>query len=154
MKSLSRVGILAIPWTAAHQAPPSMGFSRQEYWSGVSGFPYFLQFKSEFCNKEFMIWVTVSSKSCFCWLYRASPSSAANWPSGDPRIGFWDFPVVQWTRIFLPMHGTRVQSLVWEDSTCFGATKPMSCNYWSLPALEPMLHNQRSQSSEKPTHRN
>ena len=24
-----------IPWTAAHQAPPSMGFSRQEYWSGV-----------------------------------------------------------------------------------------------------------------------
>ena len=27
--------ILAIPWTAAYQAPPSMGFSRQEYWSGV-----------------------------------------------------------------------------------------------------------------------
>ena len=26
---------VAIPWTAAHQAPPSMGFSRQEYWSGV-----------------------------------------------------------------------------------------------------------------------
>ena len=34
-KSLSRVQLLAIPWTAAHQAPPSMGFSRQEYWSGV-----------------------------------------------------------------------------------------------------------------------
>ena len=27
--------LLATPWTAAHQAPPSMGFSRQEYWSGV-----------------------------------------------------------------------------------------------------------------------
>ena len=27
--------ILATPWTAVHQAPPSMGFSRQEYWSGV-----------------------------------------------------------------------------------------------------------------------
>ena len=27
--------ILATPWTAAYQAPPSMGFSRQEYWSGV-----------------------------------------------------------------------------------------------------------------------
>ena len=26
---------LATPWTAAHQAPPSMGFSRQEYWSGL-----------------------------------------------------------------------------------------------------------------------
>ena len=35
MKSLSRVRFLATPWTAACQAPPSMGFSRQEYWSGV-----------------------------------------------------------------------------------------------------------------------
>ena len=34
-KSLSRVRLLATPWTAAHQAPLSMGFSRQEYWSGV-----------------------------------------------------------------------------------------------------------------------
>ena len=36
VKSLSRVRLLATPWTAAHQAPPSMGFSRQEYWSGLS----------------------------------------------------------------------------------------------------------------------
>ena len=35
VKSLSRVLLLATPWTAAYQAPPSMGFSRQEYWSGV-----------------------------------------------------------------------------------------------------------------------
>ena len=35
VKSLSRVQPSAIPWTAAYQAPPSMGFSRQEYWSGV-----------------------------------------------------------------------------------------------------------------------
>ena len=35
VKSLSRVRLLATPWTAAHQAPPSMGFSRQEYWSGL-----------------------------------------------------------------------------------------------------------------------
>ena len=35
VKSLSRVRLLVTPWTAAHQAPPSMGFSRQEYWSGV-----------------------------------------------------------------------------------------------------------------------
>ena len=34
VRSLSRVQLLATPWTAAHQAPPSMGFSRQEYWSG------------------------------------------------------------------------------------------------------------------------
>ena len=35
VKSLSRVPLLATPWTAAHQAPPSMGLSRQGYWSGV-----------------------------------------------------------------------------------------------------------------------
>ena len=35
VKSLSRVWHLATPWAAAYQAPPSMGFSRQEYWSGV-----------------------------------------------------------------------------------------------------------------------
>ena len=35
VKLLSRVRLLVTPWTAAHQAPPSMGFSRQEYWSGV-----------------------------------------------------------------------------------------------------------------------
>ena len=34
VKSLSRAQLLATPWTAAHQAPPPMGFSRQEYWSG------------------------------------------------------------------------------------------------------------------------
>ena len=35
VKLLSRVRLLATPWTAAHQAPPSRGFSRQEDWSGV-----------------------------------------------------------------------------------------------------------------------
>ena len=35
VKSLNRVGLFVIPWTVACQAPPSMGFSRQEYWSGL-----------------------------------------------------------------------------------------------------------------------
>ena len=35
VKSMSRVQLLVTPWTTAQQAPPSMGFSRQEYWSGV-----------------------------------------------------------------------------------------------------------------------
>ena len=35
VKSLSRVQLVATPWTVAYQAPLSMGFSRQEYWSGV-----------------------------------------------------------------------------------------------------------------------
>ena len=36
MISLSHVQLFVTPWTEAHQAPPSMGFSRQEYWSGLS----------------------------------------------------------------------------------------------------------------------
>ena len=36
VKSLSRVQLFATPWTIAYQAPLSMGFSRQEYWSGLS----------------------------------------------------------------------------------------------------------------------
>ena len=37
--------------------------------------------------------------------------------------------VAQWLRVRLPMQGTRVRALVWEDPTCRGATKPVSHNY-------------------------
>ena len=35
VKSLSRIRLFVTPWTVAYHAPPSMGFSRQEYWSGL-----------------------------------------------------------------------------------------------------------------------
>ena len=35
VKLLSRVRLFVTPWTVAYQAPPTMGFSRQEYWSGL-----------------------------------------------------------------------------------------------------------------------
>ena len=37
--------------------------------------------------------------------------------------------VAQWLRVCLPMQGTRVRALVWEDPTCHGATRPVSHNY-------------------------
>ena len=37
--------------------------------------------------------------------------------------------VAQWIRICLPIQWTQVQSQIWEDPTCHGAIKPMSCNY-------------------------
>ena len=43
----------------------------------------------------------------------------------------WASLVVQWLRICLPMQGTRVRALVWEDPTCHGATRPVSHNYWA-----------------------
>ena len=39
--------------------------------------------------------------------------------------------VVQWLRICLPMQGTRVRALVWENPTYRGATRPVSHNYWA-----------------------
>ena len=48
--------------------------------------------------------------------------------------------VAQWLRIHLPVKGIRVRSLVWEDPTCHGATKPVRHNYWAC-ALEPASHN-------------
>ena len=53
VKLLSRVRLLATPWTAAYQAPPPMGFSRQEYWSGVplpSPITYINAYKWDKCH--------------------------------------------------------------------------------------------------------
>ena len=48
--------------------------------------------------------------------------------------------VAWWIRIRLPTQGTWIRSLVKEDSTCCGATKPVCHNYWAH-TLEPMNHN-------------
>ena len=63
---------------------------------------YFLQFKSEFCNKEFMIWARVSSWSIFCWLYRASPSLATkNFISLISILTIWWRPCVESSLVLL-----------------------------------------------------
>ena len=43
----------------------------------------------------------------------------------------WTSVVAKWLRICLPMQGTRVRALVWEDPTCRGATTPVSHNPWA-----------------------
>ena len=73
VKSLSRVQLLATPWTAAYQAPPSMGFSRQEYWSGV---PLPSPVKNLVTDRTriwtFVIWVqSQCSEHLFCPYKRA-----------------------------------------------------------------------------------
>ena len=47
------------------------------------------------------------------------------------KIPAWASLVAQWLRMCLPMKGTGVWALVWEDPTCHGATRPMSHNYWA-----------------------
>ena len=89
VKSLSRAQLLVTPWTTAYQAPPSMGFSRQEYWSGVP-----------LPSPSFYIWasVTLESKKPDCrievlWaLYiliasiKASPSQHISAASSVERV--------------------------------------------------------------------
>ena len=59
VKSLSRVRLLVTPWTAAHQAPLSMGFSRQEYWSGVP-----LPSPGHTCNSIKIIETKIEKDTC------------------------------------------------------------------------------------------
>ena len=49
----------------------------------------------------------------------------------DKKQTNWASLVAQWLRICLPMQGTRVRALVWEDPTCRGAAGPVSHNYWA-----------------------
>ena len=83
VKSLSRVRLLATPWTAACQAPLSVGFSRQEYWSGVPlPFPQLLN-----CVQLFVTLWTVA---------RQAPSSMGfsgqEYWSGVPFLPLRDLP--------------------------------------------------------------
>ena len=82
-------------------------------------------------------------KSCQDWEFRASL-------------------VAQWLRICLPIQGTRVWALVWEDLTCRGATRPVSHNYWACAsgACAPQQERPRQWEARAPrwrvalTHRN
>ena len=95
-KSLSCVQLLATPWTAAHQAPPSMGFSRQEYWSGVPlpspdaawlvlipQHPILPEWRSRVESKQF------PCKGVMWKLYLSVPISVSKslitWPQGTSR---------------------------------------------------------------------
>ena len=58
LSRFSHVQLCATPWTVAHQAPPSMGFSRQEYWSGVP-----------LPSPEKTLYSAQSGESCFSCLH-------------------------------------------------------------------------------------
>ena len=87
------------------------GFDVSHTWS--SGFPYFLQLKSEFGNKKFMVWTTVRSQSSFCWLYRAFPSSATkNIINLISVLITWWCPCVESSLVFLEEGICYVQGIL------------------------------------------
>ena len=64
-KLISRVRLLVTPWTAAHQAPPSMGFSRQESWNGVP-----LPSPSTLYGSPYLVFtITLSDENFYVFLY-------------------------------------------------------------------------------------
>ena len=75
VKLLSHVRLLATPWTAAHQAPPSMGFSRQEYWSGVPS-------PSPLCRVTYVL-IHLKKKSV---LHQGALDSCGSWEKAESQI--------------------------------------------------------------------
>ena len=152
VKSLSRVRPSATPWTAAFQAPLSMGFSRQEYWSGVplpsliSGkFIYlYIYINQIFCNEHLFLYnkkskslirqgkqnpEIVSSLSVACWHEKSSKplSQGIYWGKEVPWLFIGDF--------FSGWH--FVSCLFPQNSwplTCSAPTEPpvLCPRYWTL----------------------
>ena len=131
-KSLGHVWLSVTTWTAAYQAPPSMGFSRQEYWSGLP-----LPSLEPPC-RPYQITrgtlVLVSSLLLPCCVMSGQSLSFLglltwdNWIRGMILLQLWFYIKTQDFWVF------------WTG------------NYWSLCALEPVLGNRRSHCNEKPMH--
>ena len=94
---------------------------------------------------------------------RAKIQKQHKFPSVDEWMKkMWDRAsrVAQRWRIHLPMQEKQVWPLIWENSTCHRATKPMCHNYWACAleprshmsphALEPVVHSKRPHGNEKP----
>ena len=84
-KSLSHVLLLATPWTAAYQAPPSMGFSRKEYWNGMP-LPSLRRVISTTKRKTESFLLCCCCCCCCCWVASATPETAAH--QAPPYLGF------------------------------------------------------------------
>ena len=91
VKSLSRVQLLAIPWTGAYQAPPSKGFSRQEYWSGVPSNLCTIFFFWRMWRQRFLLRLfdPPPSQSCCQSSWDHSWSKAEAQPVKGKKTGLW-----------------------------------------------------------------
>ena len=131
VKSLSRVQLLATPWTAAYEAPPSMGFSRQECWSGV---PLLLPGFSQWYSGKESAW----------WCRRRKRHGFNPWIRKIPWSKKW-----QPTPIFLP--GKFMDRETWW-ATVPGVTKSRTglsknphtspffrCGNWNFKSLDILL---------------
>ena len=95
VKLLSHVRFSATPWTEAYQAPPFMGFSRQEYWSGLPlPSPYTLKTKGDYVSSTFGYWRLHTFSPSVSILKKmlgmaGKCTKMVHLRSSDPRMGFF-----------------------------------------------------------------
>ena len=144
-QSLSRVWLSVTPWTVARQAPLSMGFSRQEYWSGL---PYTPPGDLPDLGIELR---TPPSPELAGRFFNTEPPRKPIHTWGHFKNTDRSSLVGEWIRSRLPMQGTWVRPLAQEDSTGCGAATPRLHNYWARvlwllkpTCLQPVLRNKRT----------
>ena len=98
VKSLSHVRLFTTPWVAAYQAPPSMGFSRQEYWSG-------LPLPSPWKGALLLLLLSHFSRVRLC----ATPQTAAQ--PGFPVPGILKARTLEWGTIAFSREGAQFSSI-------------------------------------------
>ena len=106
------------PQSGIEPSPPAVETQSLNHWTPRKSLHYMI------LNK-----IIISKK----YLYRMSTKKRAFSNLDNLNLylkrGYWASLVAQWLRIRLPMQGTRVRALAWEDPTCRGATRPVSHNY-------------------------
>ena len=112
VKSLSRARLFSTPWTVAYQAPPSMGFSREEYWSGVP-LPSLRAWETAINELGFTAKVlsSVGHKATLPWPQKILSERARSALHGQDGVG-WDF--LQLPNAHVPRH--YIQSFLFYHS--------------------------------------
>ena len=110
VKSFSRVRLFATPWTVAYHTPPSVGFSKQEYWSGVP-FP----FPGHLPNPEIENRTGEKSPALACWVY----GRLNLWQVKSLPLSYLGSPWISVTRKIVPqpfLSKTSNKSTIWPSN--------------------------------------
>lgn len=107
-------------WQIVSVLPPSPGHSNGFSTTALPGPPLLARITSHPTPAQLL-------KQCRHW----EMENLLTHTLWGPKIQGGTSLVAQWMRICLPIQGTRVCSLVWEDPTCLGTTKPVVHNYWA-----------------------